>query len=36
MSERSERAKKRMNIMVTSLIGVGVVALGALAVVMHT
>lgn len=36
MSERAERAKRRMSILTTVLITVGVIALGALAVVMHT
>ena len=36
MSERSERARRRLNIAVASLIAAGVAALAALAVVMHT
>lgn len=36
MSERAERAKRRMSIITTTLIAFGVVALGAIAVVMHT
>jgi hypothetical protein len=36
MTERTQRAKRLMSITITVLISIAVVALGALAVVMHT
>ncbi len=36
MADRAERARKRMSVVTTVLISIGVVGLGVLAVVMHT
>lgn len=36
MSDRAERAKRRMSMITTGLITLGVLGLAALAVVMHT
>jgi hypothetical protein len=36
MSERSERARRRMSLITTVAIAIGVIGLGVLAVVLHT
>jgi hypothetical protein len=36
MANRAERARRRMSVLTTVLISIGVVGLGILAVVMHT
>jgi len=36
MTDRAERAKRRMSVFTTVLISIGVVGLGIAAVVMHT